>query len=146
MVADRYCCTVSKAAAKLKPVQQECLKVLHYLTNKLGRAPTVAETSAALGLSRNGARAHIEALTAAGLYEPLPAVELKAKDLACLRAINALTARLGRSPSTREISAEMRMSAGGSRIHIARLVRFGLLTPPEMVLVMHITDAGKKFL
>lgn len=136
----------SVAPPRLTPVQRECLKVLHSLTGKLGRAPSVAEASAELGLSRNGARAHIEALVEKGAYQPLPATPLKPKERACLRAIDALTRSLGRSPSIREVSAEMGMSPGGSRIHIARLAKLGLITPPEMVLVMHVTDAGKKFL
>lgn len=72
--------------------------------------------------------------------------ELTPMQLCCLRAIHALTRRLGRSPSTREVSAEMGLSPAGSRFHIENLARYGLITRPEMVLVMHITDAGKKYL
>jgi DNA-directed RNA polymerase specialized sigma subunit len=127
----------------LPPVQRACLTVLQNLRAEQGREPTVAEVSAALGLSRGGARELIEWLIERGHYVPRP-VELNARQLQCLRAIADLEARLGSSPTTRQVSAEMGMSEGGSRIHITALAEYGLITPPKRVLVMGVTEAGKK--
>lgn len=134
----------SALLAHLTPVERECLSMLRALATKLGREPTPEEVGAELGLNRIVARAHVQSLIDKGEYVPIR--KLTKQQRHCLQAIDALTRRLGRSPSTREVSAEMGMSPGGSRFHIDNLVKLGLLTPPEMMLVMHITDAGKKFL
>jgi len=60
-------------------------------------------------------------------------------------AIARLMERHGRSPSTREVSDEMGLSPSGSRFHINVLVRLGLVTKPEVQLVLRLTDAGAAY-
>jgi predicted ArsR family transcriptional regulator len=123
-------------------MERATLDVLIALTGKLARTPTAEEVSAELGLVKAGAKKHIDKLTALNLYSPF--TELNEQQVACLRAIVKLQRELGRAPGSREVSAEMGLSPGGSRIHIETLIRFGLIIPPQALFV--ITAAGQRFL
>lgn len=127
-------------APTLGPVEQQTLAVLISLRSELGREPETSEVSARLGLRDGDARPRIKALGRLALpYELTPRQEQ------CLRAIAALEKRLGRSPSTREVSDEMGLGPSGSRFHINRLVKLGLVTPPEVRLVLSVTPAGRAY-
>lgn len=123
-------------ALELGPVEREALVVVITLRRKLGREPEPHEVASQLGLL--DARPYLATLARLGL----PARLTKTNER-CLGAIIALEARLGRSPSTREVSAEMGLSPSGSRFHINRLASLGLVTPPETVLVLSATAAGR---
>lgn len=126
-------------APGLDLVEQQALAVVVALRNELGREPNVSEVSARLGL--RDARVSLAAVRELGLP-----FRLTERQEHCLRAIATLEARLGRSPSTREVSEEMGLGPSGSRFHINRLVKLGLVTPPEVRLVLSLTDAGRAFL
>jgi predicted transcriptional regulator len=125
-------------APDLGPVERETLVVMITLRRDLGRAPEPHEVASRTGLGVGEARVRMEALASMGL----PAQLTKTNER-CLGAIIALEARLGRSPSTREVSDEMGLSPSGSRFHINRLASLGLVTPPEVVLVLSATPAGR---
>lgn len=125
----------------LGPVEREMLAVMITLRRELGRDPEPHEVASRTGLSVGEARIRIEALASMGLPGKLTKTNER-----CLDAIIALEARLGRSPSTREVSAEMGLSPSGSRFHINRLASLGLVTPPETVLVLSATAAGRAHL
>jgi len=120
--------------------------MLHTLKARFGREPSIGEVSRELGLSKNGARVPIETLIEKGLYVPGKPPLLNERQKQCLIAIDALERRLGRSPSIRDVSAEMGMSPGGARIHIDALVALGFITKPEIITVMRVTESGKKYL
>lgn len=109
------------------------------LRRDLGREPTPREIGELMGLRASEVRQRLP------LVDKLPD-KLRPQQEACLRAILALQERLGRNPSTREVSAEMGLSDAGSRRHIDNLVRMGLVTPPEMVITLTVTPAGKAYL
>lgn len=126
------------AAAELGPVEHETLAVLLALRAELGREPEPPEVARRLGLSLRDVRPHLATLAHLGLPAKLTEPKMR-----CLRAIIALEARLGRSPSTREVSEEMGLATSGSRFHINGLVALGLVTPPEVRLVLSATPAGR---
>lgn len=127
------------AAPELDLVEQQTLAVVVALRAELGREPNESEVSARLGL-RN-ARASLAAVREIGVP-----FRLTPRQESCLQAIARLEARLRRSPSTREVSEEMGLGPSGSRFHINHLVKLGLVTPPEVRLVLSLTDAGRAFL
>ncbi len=122
----------------LGPVERETLVVMITLRRELGRDAEPHEVASRTGLGVSEARTRMGALASMGL----PARLTKTNER-CLGAIIALEARLGRSPSTREVSNEMGLSPSGSRFHIYRLASLGLVTPPEMVLLLKATAAGR---
>jgi DNA-binding MarR family transcriptional regulator len=123
-------------------VERETLAVLRELRAKLSREPSAAEVAECLGL--RDARPRLAVLERLGLISPL--IRLTKKQHQCLTAIVTLEERLGRSPSTREVSEEMGVAPSGSRFHIHRLVALGLVTPPEVRLVLGVTPAGRAYL
>jgi DNA-binding MarR family transcriptional regulator len=128
------------AEERLGPVARDALGVLRGMRVELGRAPKPSELAARLGLGPAALAAVLDELAEVGLGSPLKLTEPQKR---CLKAIIALEARLGRSPSTREVSDEMGLSPSASRFHIRKLVAMGLVTPPRMVLVLSATAAGK---
>lgn len=123
------------ARGELSDVERACVVAVLELRDALGREPRDAEIAERVGLS--SARAALARVRSLGLTRAL-----SQRQSACLGAILALEARLGHSPSTREVSAEMGLSPAGSRFHIAQLAAMGLVTPPEMRLVLSVTPAG----
>ena len=128
-------------APELGVVERETLTVLLGLRAELGRDPSPDEIAERLGLRLRDVRPRLDALVRLGLPAKLTAGQER-----CLIAIAALEARLGGSPSTREVSAEMGLSPSASRFHINGLVRLGLVTPPKVVLVLSVTPIGRAFL
>lgn len=123
--------------AELGPVGRETLAAVMSLRDELGREPTPLEVGARIGLPPALAAEHMNRLPGR------PSVKLTKKQRQCLEAIIALEQRLGRSPSTLEVSAEMGLCPSGSRFHINGLAKLGLVTPPAMILVLTVTPAGK---
>jgi len=126
------------AAPELDPVEKQTLAVVVALRAELGREPKPTEVSARLGL--RDARASLATVRDIGLPFRLTRGQER-----CMDAIAALMERHGRSPSTREVSEEMGLSPSGSRFHINGLVRLGLVTKPEVQLVLRLTDAGAAY-
>ena len=121
---------------ELGPVERETFFALLTLRAELGREPEPAELGKRLGL--RDPSPWLNTLARLGLPAALTTMQTR-----CLRAIIALEERHGRSPSTREVSAEMGLSPSGSRYHINSLVALGLVTPPEVRLVLSATPAGR---
>ena len=71
-----------------------------------------------------------------------------AAQVTCLKTVHRLTRTLKRSPSIREVSAELGLSPMGARRLILVLVRKGLMEPPKVVVrtTMRVTPAGKRWL
>jgi Mn-dependent DtxR family transcriptional regulator len=129
------------AESKLGPVAREALQTVRELRAKLGRKPTATDVAHRLGLSAAAVNAVLDELGAAGITKaPATVSEPQRK---CLQAIIALEARLGRCPSTREVSAEMGLSPSAARFHIRNLENEGLVTPPEVRYVLTVTPAGR---
>jgi hypothetical protein len=128
-------------APELGVVERETLTVLLAMRAELAREPSPDELAARLGLRLRDVTPRLEALARLGLPAKLTGGQER-----CLIAIAALEARLGRSPSTREVSDEMGIAPSGSRFHINGLVRLGLVTKPRVVLVLSVTPIGRAFL
>src|SRR5688572_6899313 len=84
----------------LGELERAALRVLLTLRRELSREPSHDEIARPLGL--RDAKPLLEALERAGLLS----LRLTEKQHRCLTAIIALEARLGRSPSTREVDRE----------------------------------------
>lgn len=126
--------------SKLGPVALATLQTVRTLTAELGRKPSATQLAHRLGLSPAAVNEVLTELGDAGLAKPLAVSDTGKR---CLQAIIALEARLGGSPSTREVSAEMGLSPSASRYHIRKLLAVGLVTPPEVRLVLTVTPAGR---
>lgn len=125
----------------LGELERAALRVVLTLRRESGREPSHDEVARQLG--QRDVKPVLEALERAGLLS----LRLTEKQHRCLTAIIALEARLGRSPSTREVDRELGLApgAGGARFHIKNLVRMGLVTKPEVVLVLRATEFGRAF-
>lgn len=132
--------TSTGAPPEIGPVERETFVVVVALRAELGREPEPDEVGARLGL--RDARPRLDAVRALGLLD----LELSAGQRRCLVAIWTLRQRLGVSPSTKEVSAEMGLAPSGSRYHINALAALGLCTRPEVRLVLDVTELGKAFL
>lgn len=114
------------------------LGAYHAARAALGREPTESELSARTGLEPSTLRPVVSYLDVTGLT-----AALSEKKRACLDAIARLEQRLGHSPSTTEVGEEMGCAPSTARFHINGLVRLGLVTPPEVRLVLGVTAAGR---
>jgi hypothetical protein len=132
--------TASGEPPTIGPVERQTFVVVVALRDELGREPSPDEVGARLGL--RDARPRLEAIRALGLLD----LELTSGQRKCLIAIAALKQRLGTSPSTKEVSAEMGLSPSASRYHINALAALGLCTRPVMRLVLDVTELGRAFL
>lgn len=114
------------------------------LRAELGREPTRDELRAAIArrLGVRDARPLIDALDALDLTS----LVLSRGQERTLIAIATLRDRLGMAPTTREVSAELGLSASASRYHINALAALGLCTRPEIRLVLDVTDLGRVLL
>lgn len=122
----------------LEAVEAAVLATLLAMRAEIGnREPTARELAERVGLREPAVRATLERLDALGFTRPLTE-----QQSACIGAILTLEARLGRSPTTTDVSDEMGLSASASRYHINQLAAMGLVTPPERVLVLRVTAAG----
>lgn len=130
----------SGAAPALSEIERATLVVVLTLRGELRREPSRDEIEARLGV--RDVRGAVDSLERSGLLT----LRLTRRQHDCLAAIVTLEGRLGRSPSTREVSDAMGLSPTGSRFHIAGLARMGLVTRPEVVLVLRATPLGRAFL
>lgn len=122
----------------LDSIEKQMRAAVVALRAELRREPTATEVSRRLGF-RDATRSLL-------VVRDVVPFRLTVKQELCLRAIAKLEAELGRSPSTREVSEAMGLAPSGSRFHINHLVKLGLVTPPEVRLVLSLTDAGRAYL